>query len=679
MNRKRFLKGKGNKKKEKIKKESQDKNEEEIFKSKTMDIRKEEEEDSEEAENLENNENQVKDVESLSDSLDEERWTLGQINSKFNIERNNDEKNGTNNSFLGFKRFLRYDPITYDEKKHSLTNVFCSSAEELNAFLSHCQIQKYSYEDFSPNLLDNNIDSIKFNPNDWMKTNDIEQRLINLEDLSVYYNRKSPKKITKKSVPPIQYQSEKSEKQIEAKKDKEIEIKNEIKNEKGLFKEGKDNKPQFDTKFKNKKIYDNSIELQKIIDTEDLSNEQKEWLNNFFKEIDKIDINDIKIEKDEKGKDNKLELVFDLDYTCIFSFIVNSDNLFVQAKKKFIPQKEAKMISFEFNNKVLYCMLIIRKGLKEFINYIKPLCNFHISTLGAENYGKEIAKILMEEFEINFERFKGRFYDYESTKKISDLYINKEKTIILDDNIKIWENENGDNENVIISKFFFDEECAMINEKEDEKKPKNENILYEIDLFLKSYRNFYYNKITDNGKNTDWKIQEIMDYPNPPFYQFKQNNDFNFNKCFTAEYLNSSKFQLTYLKNVIKEIYILKFVYNIDTMLAIKLIRISTLYNMVFDLKYLTFDQRNVLSDIIKLCGGKIFKRDFMKYNNTIYLVASKRLFELKNKQQEILSDLEEYPYYVLINEKYILDTYYFMTNLKDIINDPEYTFGEEN
>ena len=47
--------------------------------------------------------------------------------------------------------------------------------------------------------------------------------------------------------------------------------------------------------------------------------------------------------------------------------------------------------------------------------------------------------------------------------------------------------------------------------------------------------------------------------------------------------------------------------------------------------------------------------------------------------EKEILSDLEEYPYYVLINEKFILDTYYFMTNLKDIINDPEYTFGEEN
>ena len=134
------------------------------------------------------------------------------------------------------------------------------------------------------------------------------------------------------------------------------------------------------------------------------------------------------------------------------------------------------------------------------------------------------------------------------------------------------------------------------------------------------------------------------------------------------------------MKNVIKEIYILKFVYNIETALAIKLIRICTLYNMVFDLKYLTYDQRNVLTDLIKLCGGNIFRRGIMKPNNNIiYLVVSKRLFDLKNKQQEIINDLEEYPYYVLINEKFILDTYYFMANLKDFINDPEYTYYPEN
>ena len=41
----------------------------------------------------------------------------------------------------------------------------------------------------------------------------------------------------------------------------------------------------------------------------------------------------------------------------------------------------------------LYTALIIRKGLKEFLNYVSPLCNFHISTLGAASYGNEVKDV----------------------------------------------------------------------------------------------------------------------------------------------------------------------------------------------------------------------------------------------------------------------------------------------
>ena len=66
-----------------------------------------------------------------------------------------------------------------------------------------------------------------------------------------------------------------------------------------------------------------------------------------------MDIKDISIEKNSEGKYNKLELVFDLDNTCIFSFLSNTDVLLVQKKKNVFPQKDVKMISFKFNNKVL--------------------------------------------------------------------------------------------------------------------------------------------------------------------------------------------------------------------------------------------------------------------------------------------------------------------------------------
>ena len=294
------------------------------------------------------------------------------------------------------------------------------------------------------------------------------------------------------------------------------------------------------------------------------------------------------------------------------------------------------------------------------------MCNFHISTLGAENYGREILNILSDYIQIKFINYKGRIY----------YYIEKDKTIIFDDNIKVWDNNKKDYENVIISKFFFDEECAMINTSD-----KNiiNDPMYKIDLFLNSYKLFIYNQLRDNNNNIDWKDQQIVDQPNVPFYQFKSNNDCNFNKCFTAEYLNSKKLQFIYMKNVVKQLYYLRFIYDINISLGIKLIRMTTLNNMKFDLKYLTISQKKILSDIVKICGGIFFDNNYRINNETIYLVASKRLYALKEKKEEIKNDLANFPYYILINGIFILDSYYFMTNLRDIINDPEYTFNEDD
>ena len=132
------------------------------------------------------------------------------------------------------------------------------------------------------------------------------------------------------------------------------------------------------------------------------------------------------------------------------------------------------------------------------------------------------------------------------------------------------------------------------------------------------------------------------------------------------------------MKNVIKVIYCMKFIYDIDIPTSIKLIRNCTLANLKFDLRYLSYDQKNILIDMVKACGGIIFEKEKEKkdYDEKIYLVASKMLYELK--KDEIKKELEENSFYILINEKYILDTYYFMTNLIDEINDPEYTSYEQ-
>ena len=606
--------------------------------------------------------NSNSDVESLTDSIDEERLTLGQINKIMRKAQQKKEKMDLV-SFLKNKRKYEGNVITYDEKKGKILKEFCGNIEELNNFLSKCEVKKINIEDDINNLKNNN--SIVFDPNEWMKKNNIIQKTISLEDFQAFYQKKSKKDEQKKE------------------KNNKKEVNNDIKKEK-----------KRSSYLNDKKIYEDYLNLKKIIESKKLSIEQKAWISNLISEIKKTDIKDINIEKNSQGKFNKLELVFDLDNTCIFSFLSNTDVLLVQKKKNIFPQKKIRMISFKFNNKVLYTALIIRQGLKEFLQYVSPLCNFHISTLGAESYGNEVKEILAEYAGVEFIRYKGRMYSNEYCKNISDLYINKENTVIFDDYLRVWENLSYDHEQVINTKFFFDEECAMLNnlnEKEDinkNDKGESDEIFSEIELFLKSYRTLCYSKIKENPKlnnnininmnnyDTDWKEHSIVEYQNIPFYQFTSNKDFINNKCFTAEYLNSSKYQFNYMKNVIKVLYCLKFVFDIDISIAIKLIKICTLNNMKFDLKYLAYDQKCILTDMIKVCGGIIYDKNynFVNKEEKIYLVCGKRIYEYK--KNEIALDLKKNSNYQLINERFIIDTYYFMTDIRDHINDEEYIFS---
>ena len=601
------------------------------------------------------------DSESLSESIDEERITLGQIN-KLARKKQKSKENMDVKSFLQRKRHLDDNVITYDEKNGKILQEFCGSIEELNEFLSKCEIKKITFDDISDMK-----NTVAFDPNEWMKANNIFQRTMSLEDL-VNLNEKK----------------EKNEKKIEKKglgkeKEKEKKIEKKEKNNVNSNKEVKKS-----AYLNDKKIYEDYLNLKKIIQCKKLSSEQKEWISNLISRIKSKDIKDINIEKNSEDKLNKLEIVFDLDNTCIFSFLSNTDILQVQKKKNIFPQKEVKMVSFKFNNKVLYTALIIRKGLKDFLNYVSPLCNFHISTLGAESYGNEVKDILSEYAGVEFIRYKGRVYSNEYCKNISDLYINSDNTVIFDDYLRVWENDNKDNEQVITTKYFFDEECAMLNNNiniSKEQNKENDDKVNEIELFLKSYRTMCYNKIKENNKNNvnfdmDWKVQNIIEYQNIPFYQFNSNKDFNDNKCFTAEYLNSPKYQFSYMKDVIKVIYCLKFIFDLDIRLAIKLIKICTLNNMKFDLKYLAYDQKCILTDMVKVCGGILYDKNYNYSSDDkerIYLVASKRIYEFK--KEEIKEELKKNKKYLLINERFILDTYYFMTDIRNNINDPEYIF----
>ena len=126
------------------------------------------------------------DSESLSESIDEERITLGQIN-KLARKKQKSKENMDVKSFLQRKRHLDDNVITYDEKNGKILQEFCGSIEELNEFLSKCEIKKITFDDISDMK-----NTVAFDPNEWMKANNIFQRTMSLEDL-VNLNEKKEK------------------------------------------------------------------------------------------------------------------------------------------------------------------------------------------------------------------------------------------------------------------------------------------------------------------------------------------------------------------------------------------------------------------------------------------------------------------------------------------------------
>ena len=137
------------------------------------------------------------------------------------------------------------------------------------------------------------------------------------------------------------------------------------------------------------------------------------------------------------------------------------------------------------------------------------------------------------------------------------------------------------------------------------------------------------------------------------------------------------------MKNVIKVLYCLVFHNDLEISNAIKLVRLNTLNGKKFYLKYLTAEQRNILRDIIHVCGGEEYLPP--KENEDFILDLTQKLFlvvsqcEYDRRKLEIKDELKNRKNFVMINEKFILDSYYFMTDLEDSYTDKEYTyFGDD-
>ena len=624
-------------------------------KNNNLKIKEEPEDENEESENIneeeEEEEEAKKDNNSLEEDddsmdIDEDRLTLPQIR-----ERIKKKQAKTQRISLLNKKTNRSQNITYDANTKSLRGCFIPDINQLNEFLSKCVVKEI-LEDESSSLLKDRKQDV-FDPQEFMLTNGISKSSLSVEDLSLLKSKNKREKIPELLIV--------EEKPIQGLKKPKMTEADFIST--SIYKsKDKENK---------EKVREQFLKFRKIMSTNILTLDQKKFLSDFIKNINALSIEEILV------KDKKFEIVFDLDNTCMFSYLCNNGKEEGIAIKSKYKNKNIKLFQFEYQEKKMYSSLILRQGLKEFVEYIKDLANFHISTLASKNYAEKIAEMLANLFNIKFKKFSSRNDNIKNRKYINDLNndknilfpeLSESNTIIFDDSVSVWENESF---NVIPSKKFYDKELKMPNLN------PNNKIKTDLDMFLDTYSPYSYNKFKE-GVELSWKKQSIVTKVNCPFYQFKNKDTLNYNESFFAEYYNSPKYQFLYMKNVIKVLYCLVFHNDLEISDAIKLVRLNALNGKQFYLKFLNDEQKNILRDIIGVCGGEIYyppigdEESIIDLTKKIFLVVSKREYTLREK--EIYGEIDKHKNFVLINEKFILDSYYFMTDLGESYKDKEYT-----
>ena len=553
--------------------------------------------------------------------VDYERLTLIDVKKRINEKR---LKRNKDTSLLNKKRKNPNSFITFDSSTKTIKNTFCPSIEELNEFLENCKVQEININDENDEAFHNNDQGL-FNPREFMKKNKIEKSYLSISDLQNIN---------------IKELNEKQEKTMELIVPKMANVDKDVSS-----------------------MQPEKEKIEKIINNEIMDSSQRLWLNNHIKEIIDMPLSSVIY----KGK--KLEIIFDLDNTLIFSFIKSFSKEEIKYMIENNKEKKMYFFSFKSKNQFIYSAFIIREGVQEFINFTKQFCNFHIRTLAQKPYARKVVEILEKNFGIKFNKIimrDGRIKYERNVKSIGEFgnkNINNNNTIIFDDSVLVWEKDLS---NVIPSKKFFDKLFGISCIEQNKEKINN---FTEI---LKSHGRFYYHSFSKKELNI--KNQSTTKISECPFYLFKQQGDKYYYDIYNGEYFGSDKKQFIFMKNVVKVIYYFVYHDNVPIYEAIKLIRFNALYGKFFYLKYVINSRKKILCDIIKVCGGEIIEPDDDSINfkmKKIFLVCSMSKYE--NERNNIINEVSNNNNYILINEKFILDCYYFMTDLGNDCSNDEY------
>ena len=355
---------------------------------------------------------------------------------------------------------------------------------------------------------------------------------------------------------------------------------------------------------------------------------------------------------DESKIKNKLNFIMDLDSTLIFSKVfskaISSKN--INNENNNINNNYCNYIEFQFNEEKICMFLTFRPELNSFFNNIKPYMNFYIYTLSFETYAKTIIDLLQEKYNISIEKFYYRENNSKISKNFDSFDCNPNKSIIFDDTIKVWEH-------IINNREIIDKKYLVIPSKIyiDDKLSTNEdfNKLNNLEFNLNNKENWYdINYVSYDNKT---KIIDLERYT--------EEDD-----CCFIEYPKTVNKQLDYLKKILKKIFYITYYFSYLSTYDVKtLISITLFTGKVF---YFDKFEDEFLSNIIISMGGEIIKQN--ELDNNIYKIThvisegfSKNRIKLENIEfyKEIVKKNEKIK---IINVKYIIDCYYFLTDLNE-------------
>lgn len=324
-------------------------------------------------------------------------------------------------------------------------------------------------------------------------------------------------------------------------------------------------------------------------------------------------------------KNNKINLVLDIDQTLVFSkkFEEINDK---PSSKLFNTINENKFmdchnIQITSGNQNMFINVQVRKGLANFFEELRPYCNFYFNSMASQLYIEEVIKLLNEKYNLRFDEINSKnkvIATPPQMKKALPPEITRDGNfLILDDNLCAWD----------IQYIPFIIPTRKFYGKFDEKQKEYYDKFYQYYLFT--------NKV----------------------YCFNEKNCVFYNKNQLPYYAEDSSCevsQLYYVSEIVKKSYFLSKILNLSVRHALHFLQNNILKNCFI---YYEGEEKDFIKEKVNLLGGE-FVSDINKATHIL------------NKKKDLNGPINKYYELCL---KWLFDSFFNFKRCDEYL--PEYIY----